>query len=146
MVYLTSEYHDILVYTSPHSHTHSVLCHDFLRETTPGLGSDSVWPYVRKKEKNTCPKGILPSDRPLHTKQGDGGWMGKLTPGLGRVSGLSWPITRSHVGLRLVWETIGRCFPLDDRRALDVCSWRRKHVVAYSPRTRIFCEVLTVDS
>ncbi len=26
------------------------------------------------------------------------------------------------VGLRLVWETLGRCFPHDDRRALDVCS------------------------
>ncbi len=39
-----------------------------------------------KKEKK-YPKGILPSGRPLHAKVGDGGWMGKLTPGLGRVSG-----------------------------------------------------------
>jgi hypothetical protein len=28
----------------------------------------------------------------------------------------------AHVGLRLVWETLGRCFPRHDSRALDVCS------------------------
>ncbi len=67
-------------------------------------------------------KGILPSGRPLHTNAGDGGWMGKLAPGLGRVNGWSWPIARAHVGLRLVWETLGRCFPRDDRRALDAYS------------------------
>ena len=39
------------------------------------------------EEKNKCLKGILPSGRPLHAKVGDGGWMGKLAPGLGRVGG-----------------------------------------------------------
>jgi hypothetical protein len=39
------------------------------------------------KEKIKCPKGIIPSGRPLHAKVGDGGWMGKLAPGLGRVGG-----------------------------------------------------------
>ncbi len=39
------------------------------------------------KEKNKCPKGILPSGRPLDTNTGDGGWNGKLAPGLGRVGG-----------------------------------------------------------
>ncbi len=87
-----------------------------------------------EKENIKCPKGILSSGRPLHVKVGDGGWMEKLAPGLGRVSGESWPIPRAHVGLRLVWETLGRCFPHDDMRVLDACSWRRKHVVAYSSR------------
>jgi hypothetical protein len=41
----------------------------------------------RREEKIKCPKGILPSGRPLHAKVGDGGWMGKLAPGLGRVDG-----------------------------------------------------------
>jgi hypothetical protein len=39
------------------------------------------------EEKIKCPKGILPSGSPLHSKVGDGGWMGKLSPGLGRVGG-----------------------------------------------------------
>ena len=39
------------------------------------------------REKNKCPTGILPSGRPLHTNTGDGGWNGKLAPGLGRVVG-----------------------------------------------------------
>jgi hypothetical protein len=34
------------------------------------------------KEKIKRPKGILPSGRSLHDKVGDGGWMGKLAPGL----------------------------------------------------------------
>ena len=38
-------------------------------------------------KKIKCPKGILPSGRPLHAKVGEGGWMGKLSPGLGRVIG-----------------------------------------------------------
>ncbi len=42
---------------------------------------------INRKEKNKCPKGILHSGRPLHTNAGDGVWMGKLAPGLGRVSG-----------------------------------------------------------
>ncbi len=41
------------------------------------------------KEKKKCPKGILPSGRPLHSKVGDGGWMGKLAPGLGRPGRVS---------------------------------------------------------
>jgi hypothetical protein len=44
--------------------------------------------FDRKKKK--FPKGILPSGRPLHTNEGDEGWMGiphQLPPGLGRVSG-----------------------------------------------------------
>ena len=41
--------------------------------------------YLKRKKK--CPKGILPSGRSLHIIAGDGGWMGKLAPGLGRVSG-----------------------------------------------------------
>jgi hypothetical protein len=43
--------------------------------------------YILFEKKKKCPKGILPSGRSLHTKVGDGGWMGKLTPGLGRVVG-----------------------------------------------------------
>ncbi len=35
--------------------------------------------------------------------------MGRLTPGLGRLGGWSWPIARAHVGLHLVWEMLGRC-------------------------------------
>ena len=35
--------------------------------------------------------------------------MGRLAPGLGRVSGWSWPIAQAHVGLHLVWEMLGRC-------------------------------------
>jgi hypothetical protein len=34
------------------------------------------------KEKNKCPKGILPSGRPLRINAGDGGWMGQMTGGL----------------------------------------------------------------
>jgi hypothetical protein len=45
-----------------------------------------------------------------------------LVPGLGRVRGYFWPIPWAHVGLSLVWEMFGRCFPHDDKRALDVCS------------------------
>jgi hypothetical protein len=82
----------------------------------------AVWLHFRYIEKIKYPKGILPSGRPLHVKVGDGGWMEKLAPGLGRVNGESWPIPRAHVGLLLVWETLGRCFPHDDRRTLDTCS------------------------
>jgi hypothetical protein len=58
-----------LIYLSPHDSPFS-----------------TVYAYLTL-EKNKCPQGILPSGRPLHTKVGDGGWMGKLVPGLGRVSG-----------------------------------------------------------
>ncbi len=47
----------------------------------------TTWTNTVRNRKNKCPKGILPSGRPLHTNAGDGGWMGKLAPGLGRVSG-----------------------------------------------------------
>jgi hypothetical protein len=68
-------------------------------ESITGLGSnpkgtemnlDEMDPQTdpnTEKEKRKCPKGILPSGRPLHAKVGDGGWMGKLAPGLGRVGG-----------------------------------------------------------
>ena len=102
--------------------------------------------YKCEKEKLKCPKGILPSGRPLHAKVGDGGWMEKLAPGLGWVSGESWSIPRAHVGLRLVWETLGRCFPRDDRRVFRyvfLTAQTRGHL--FVP-TRIFCEVGAVDS
>ena len=35
--------------------------------------------------------------------------MGRLAPGLGRVSGWSWSIAQARVGLHLVWEMLGRC-------------------------------------
>ena len=35
--------------------------------------------------------------------------MGRLAPGLGRVIGSPGPLARAHVGLRLVWEMLGRC-------------------------------------
>jgi hypothetical protein len=40
-----------------------------------------------KEEKNEWILRILPLGRTLHVKTGVGGWMGGLTPGLGRVSG-----------------------------------------------------------
>jgi hypothetical protein len=54
--------------------------------------------------------GITPSGRPLHTNARKEEWMDGLAPGLGWVRGKSWPITRTHVGLCLVWGTIGRCY------------------------------------
>jgi hypothetical protein len=38
--------------------------------------------FMSLKRKKKCPKGILPSGKPLHTITGDGGWIGKLAPGL----------------------------------------------------------------
>jgi hypothetical protein len=52
---------------------------------TAKLNAKPYTPF--KKEKRKCPEGILPSGRPLHAKVGDGGWMGELAPGLGRVGG-----------------------------------------------------------
>jgi hypothetical protein len=44
-----------------------------------------------------------------HTNTRKEEWMDGLTTGLGRVNGESCPIVRTHVGLCLVWGTIGRC-------------------------------------
>ncbi len=47
---------------------------------------------------------------------------GEVVPRTGTGERVVLSHERVHVGLRLVWETLGRCFPRDDRRALDACS------------------------